>query len=458
MGYCWGAQPTKKEATSTSSKWPWQEVLSGEEPTTTLLDEKEAGKGTPGGSWGASPTHNGDQLSAEEARDKDGSRNSREEHEEEEEGTRLPPLERCEIGVVVDGVEGLRTPLNTAETEQNMVSRAVFPAYSPRCSEHPLQAAMEDAAGGRDAGDWDASEDAFHLEARDIERVCTADDFGPHRVHAELSCCTFGVADVSAYDETATPAGDAATPRASCEVFAKTAPVEYFHPANGADVYSSWEEEDTELGEERSRSRLLDPPPEVISVSLYSGSAPDTVRTTVAVPRWSSDGEVWEVGHISCSWLSSLGCARSSDELGQKRPQLQNLGVFWLSGTSLYSLRIWVCFGYLVLPTCSCRIWVGVLWLHSTPTSPHSHLLYNQQLSVCFLLLAISAHRVCFRCVGSYSFPMSGINADQSARTGLCFKAHTSHVSWHTRGVCVPPTRVIFIGKSMKIQPFTSCC
>ena len=274
----------------------------GKEPMATESDEKETGEGTPRKLSEGSALRSDDQLSAY-ARSKDGSR-----HRRDEEAAQLSPLERCEVRVVVDGVEAVRIPLNANETEDNLAMRAVFPVYSPRCSEHPLQAAMEEA-GGRARGGWDSSEDVFHLESREIERVCTADSFGSHRVHAELSCCTFGAAGESANSQASTATGDATPPRSTCEVFAKTAQVEYFHTGNGADVYSSWEEEHGQQGGE-SRSRLLDPPPEDISVSLYLESAPETIRTTVTVPRWSSDGNVWEVGGSSRASIVSGLCLR----------------------------------------------------------------------------------------------------------------------------------------------------
>lgn len=265
---------------------------SGKGPTTTPSDESEAGKGTPGVSWGSSAARSGDQLSADVGGE-DGSRH----HGQDEETARLPPLERCEVRGVLDGVEAVRIPLNAGETEDSLAMRAVFPVYPPRCSEHPLQAAMEDRGGVRVGGAWDVSEDVFQIEARGIERVCTAESFSTHRVHAELSCCTAGAAYDSESDEASTAAGDATRPGSRCEVFAKTAPVEYFHTGNGADVYSSWEDQDSAPGG-GGRSRLLDPPPGDVSVSLYLESAPETIRTTVVVPRWSSDGDVREVGQL----------------------------------------------------------------------------------------------------------------------------------------------------------------
>lgn len=91
------------------------------------------------------------------------------------------------------------------------------------------------------------------------------------------------------------------------EVLATTATVEYFHTGNGADVLSSspWTEataaeEHVDAGEKRGDGLggtipLLVPPPEELSVSLYLEDDPNEIVAVVAVPRWHSDGEVWEV-------------------------------------------------------------------------------------------------------------------------------------------------------------------
>ena len=172
---------------------------SGKGPTTTQSDENEVGKGTTGIWWGGSAARSGDKLSAD-AGGKDGNWH----HGQDEEAPRLPPLEHCEVRGVLDGLEAVRIPLSAAKTHANLAAKAVFPVYPPRGSEHPLQEAMKDRVGDRDGGAWDASEDVFYLEARDIERICTADSFGIHRVHAELSCCTAGATDESASHESST--------------------------------------------------------------------------------------------------------------------------------------------------------------------------------------------------------------------------------------------------------------
>lgn len=284
--------------------------------TTTRLEEHESGNATIGGcSWSAPATQTADQPPAGGEHEDDIRR-----HRREEVVTRLPPLERCEVAFLVGGVAALRLPLNAEETGDGTVMRAVTPAYPPRCSEHPLQTAAAAAAktGGNGGGGWhwESSEDTYSLEPRSIERVCTDESFGPHLAHAELSCCTSGVTGVSAYDEATTAAGDTATTRSTCEVFAKTDPVEYFHTGNGADVYSSWGKEKAEEEEEEDNRSgggggagqpLLDPPPEDISVLLYLENARDTLRTTVSVPRWSSDGEVWEVGQSAARASTAAG-------------------------------------------------------------------------------------------------------------------------------------------------------
>lgn len=92
------------------------------------------------------------------------------------------------------------------------------------------------------------------------------------------------------------------------EVLATSAEVEYLHTGNLVDVLSSnpWEaaagEEEnfdsagnTKGGGSGDTNPLLTPPPEDLSVSLHLENDPANTLVVVAVPRWLSDGEVWEV-------------------------------------------------------------------------------------------------------------------------------------------------------------------
>lgn len=47
-------------------------------------------------------------------------------------------------------------------------------------------------------------------------------------------------------------------------------------------------------GEQGGSSSFL-PPPRELFVPLYLNGNPDEIMETVTVPRWFSDGEVWEV-------------------------------------------------------------------------------------------------------------------------------------------------------------------
>ena len=102
------------------------------------------------------------------------------------------------------------------------------------------------------------------------------------------------------------------------EVLATSTVVEYFHIGNLKDVLSSssWgvadeSKLDDAPGEEGSyqgyESSIFDSPPEEISVSLYVNSDPENTASVFTVPRWLSDGEVWEVR------LQSLAFAVGTD-------------------------------------------------------------------------------------------------------------------------------------------------
>lgn len=90
------------------------------------------------------------------------------------------------------------------------------------------------------------------------------------------------------------------------EVLTTSAVVEYFHTGNLVDVLSSYpwaaavEEESYDTGNKNGgglgdTNPLLTSPPEDLSVSLYLENEPKNILVVVTVPRWLSDGEVWEV-------------------------------------------------------------------------------------------------------------------------------------------------------------------
>ncbi|CAM9779648.1 unnamed protein product [Ectocarpus sp. 12 AP-2014] len=97
------------------------------------------------------------------------------------------------------------------------------------------------------------------------------------------------------------------------EVLATSAMVEYFHTGHLADVLSSspWtapsggESRDSKGANNGDGSKvsnsLFDSPPEEIPVWLYLESDPDETFVVMAVPRWLSDGEVWEAAFDACS-------------------------------------------------------------------------------------------------------------------------------------------------------------
>lgn len=195
-------------------------------------------------------------------------------------------LPYCEVRAVVDGLVANKTPIKPGQTYAAM---AAIPAYSPRCSEHPIASVL--SAGGSAKGSWNQAHDDWELEVREIERVCTDEAFGPHRIHFDLVCCERDTPNVTT-THVAAPFKTETAPPSACEIFASTETTEYLHTANGADVLSSWGDE---VEQEGGQASLFDPPPETISVALHLDSSPDAMRTVVTLPRWSSDGEIWEV-------------------------------------------------------------------------------------------------------------------------------------------------------------------
>lgn len=209
-----------------------------------------------------------------------------------------PSLDRCEIRVLVDELEAARFPVAPSGTTR--VSQGLSLVYAPRCGEHP----EHDAAVAAGNEWWTSDKDAWYVEARTVDQVCTTDVFGRHRMRTELVCCG-KVADDGANKPTvANGAGHpaqngvwtaaetvAAAPELSsplCETLAGTAPIEYFHTSNGvAEVSGVGERMEAPLS-------VVEPLPDRISVSLYLDGTPDT-SASLTVPRWSSEGEVWQV-------------------------------------------------------------------------------------------------------------------------------------------------------------------
>lgn len=91
------------------------------------------------------------------------------------------------------------------------------------------------------------------------------------------------------------------------EVLATSATVEYFHTgilsnavASSPSITEEAERQNRDDASETNSDRVVatsifDSPPEELSVPLYLKGDPNKVVETVAVPRWLSDGEVWEV-------------------------------------------------------------------------------------------------------------------------------------------------------------------
>ncbi|CAM9959026.1 unnamed protein product [Ectocarpus sp. 13 AM-2016] len=239
----------------------------------------------------------------------------------------LPDYDRCVIRAVADGMTSFSTPIGIEDVFNNdgkaavVIRMGIVPTYdhNPHCSEHPAKALAGWSA-------WAQDENVSRLDARPVDRVCTREAFGAHHIHSELACRR----STSTVTESPTTIvhgnahegerGSAPSPRLESnmegpawEVLATSAMVEYFHTGHLADVLSSspWtapsggESRDSK-GEHRCdgsnlSTPLFDSPAEEISVSLYLESDPDETFVVVAVPRWLSDGEVWEAAFDACS-------------------------------------------------------------------------------------------------------------------------------------------------------------
>ncbi|CAM9184652.1 unnamed protein product [Ectocarpus sp. 12 AP-2014] len=239
-----------------------------------------------------------------------------------------PPLsdyDRCVVRAVVDGSISSTIPVDTADVFKNdgeaavEMQTAIVPTYdhNPHCSEHPAKA----LAG------WGANEDVWRLDSRAVDRVCTREAFGAHRIHGELACrrststvaesqskpIVHGNANEGGWGSAASsPLPESNMKGPAWEVLATSAMVQYFHTGHLADVLSSFpwtapsggERHDNKGAENGDGSTvsnpLFDSPPEEVSVSLFLESDPETL-VVVAVPRWLSDGEVWEAAFGTCS-------------------------------------------------------------------------------------------------------------------------------------------------------------
>ncbi|CAN0449180.1 unnamed protein product, partial [Ectocarpus sp. 8 AP-2014] len=258
----------------------------------------------------------------------------------------LPPFHRCEVRAVVDGVVTTRIPIyedgdgdvttatadassekqegggeddtlpengggggdkrkRAGKATSHAIRMAVIPDYgTPRCSDHPRAAetlAATAGVAGTAGASWGNFEDMWLIEARQVDRVCTREAFGPHRMQGELACCFSDGAHAADRETGAVE---------TCQVQAISAPVEYHHTGHLADVLSSsWAEQERGFvsgsgagsGEPGPSGLLFDPPPEEISVSVYVETAPDAASAVMSVPRWSSDGDVWLEAFRTCS-------------------------------------------------------------------------------------------------------------------------------------------------------------
>lgn len=210
------------------------------------------------------------------------------------------PLERCELRILVDELEAMR--FHIAPSGTTNIRHGLSLVYAPRCSKHP----DHDVAVAAGKEWWRNDKDAWYVEARTVDRVCTRDVFGSHSMRVDVVCYQeTGHGDDSTRAAagaeekrvengdgaagTATPATPGALP---FEVITSAQSIEYVHTANGAGAAVSSGEKNME-----APAATLGSLPDQVSVSLYLDGASDT-SATVTVPRWSSDGEVWQVSYF----------------------------------------------------------------------------------------------------------------------------------------------------------------
>ncbi|CAM9892349.1 unnamed protein product, partial [Ectocarpus fasciculatus] len=241
----------------------------------------------------------------------------------------LPDYDRCVIRAVVDGSITSSTPVDIADVLKNdgeaavVIQMDIVPTYdhNPHCSEHPAKA----LAGW---SGWAHEEDVWRLDSRAVDKVCTREAFGAHHIHGELACrhrtstvaesqtkpVVHGNANEGGWGSAVpSPPSESNLEGPTWEVLATSAMVDYFHTGHLADVLSSspWttpsggESRDNKGADNGDGSKVSNPlfhsPPEEISVSLFLESDPDETVVVVAVPRWLSDGEVWEAAFDACS-------------------------------------------------------------------------------------------------------------------------------------------------------------
>ena len=110
-----------------------------------------------------------------------------------------PDFDVCVVRVIVDDAVVSTIPIDTAKSADDnengdaeatvVIETAIRPAYEKkkRCSEHPAkEAAAASSLAAR--GAWTDSEITWRSEAREIEKICTSETFGSHRIHGELAC------------------------------------------------------------------------------------------------------------------------------------------------------------------------------------------------------------------------------------------------------------------------------
>lgn len=210
-----------------------------------------------------------------------------------------PPLDRCELRIILDEEVTARFPVAPSGTTN--MKEGVAPVYGPRCSEHPEQ--ERTAAAGKEW--WRTNKDGLYVEARTIDRVCSRNYFGPHRVRAELACyareggkgssgeALAASSNVQKAVEERAGSADMAAPTPELtsppvEIVATSASIEYIHTGNGATGVASLE------GNKTAEVAVTQPLPEDVSAFLYLEGMPYT-SATVTVPRWSCEGDVWQV-------------------------------------------------------------------------------------------------------------------------------------------------------------------
>lgn len=191
-------------------------------------------------------------------------------------GSPVLSLDYCEVRTVIDGVEALRRRLGPSDSHIK-IEQAITPTYPPRCSRNPIQRESHNHMEGL------SQAQKYLLLGHQVDRVCSDDVAGGHRIHAELVCCSCPGAG---------PVANGLS-QSFCGVQARSNENYFFHtPANAEseDSFAQYPAMDATV------SAPLDAQNYMISVQLYlEGDLGLTKPTTITVPRWSSDGQIWEV-------------------------------------------------------------------------------------------------------------------------------------------------------------------